>query len=191
MSELSRKRWKLQNIVCVQFSARTWQFRRIPSIISRRIYIQRLRDSIALIAGFATMSLCSLQPSDNPKACKTIGNAQRLQSLCHSFRSNYQKLGAFARHERRKWRRAPSKACALFVISGSDVHRDVQRGDIWIVGEEGGDRRGGGVYIKRVLCKFFDPLNVPPSSSLHRQPPFRISPLVTEPSNGVKRAPIT
>lgn len=84
------------------------------------------------------MSLCSLQPSDNPKACKTIGNAQRLQSLCHSFRSNYQKLGAFARHERRKWRRAPSKACALFVISGSDVHRDVQRGDIWIVGEEGG-----------------------------------------------------
>lgn len=55
----------------------------------------------------------------------------------------------------------------------------------------GGDRRRGGVYIKRVLCKFFDPLNVPPSSSLHRQPPFRISPLVTEPSNGVKRAPIT
>lgn len=54
-----------------------------------------------------------------------------------------------------------------------------------------GEDRGSGVYIKRVLCKFFDPLNVPPSSPLHRQPPFRISPLVTEPSNGVKRAPIT
>lgn len=110
-----------------------------------------------------------------------------MQSLCHSFRSNYQKLGAFARHERRKWRRAPSKACALFVISGSDVHRDVQRRYL----DRGGRVGGSGVYIKRVLCKFFDPLNVPPSSPLHRQPPFRISPLVTEPSNGVKRAPIT